>query len=694
VINQFNIEYPLWLIVIPLAVGLLFSSLLYVKNKNNKIGANWTIFLFVIRFFSSALIVLLLLSPFIKTTKKHIQKPKLLFAIDNSQSMIYSSDSNFLINKFPNELKEFKENFSDDYEVEILSFGQNVKPFDSLDFNEKISDYSKLFSYIEKHYQNNTTDALVLIGDGIFNRGSDPFYAFSNINIPVYSVIIGDTFAKPDLLINDISFNSLAYLNENVPLEINFSAKGLEKQNVTINIFVGGKLKKSRKVSVLNSDFSKTERFNLEAKKSGKLRIDVDLISSFKENNTSNNKKTVFVDVLDSKQKILILANSPHPDISAIKQAIKGFKNYEVDIVFHDYNGVNLQDYNLAILHQLPSISNSIALQLLEINKYGIPVLSIIGGQSKFNAVSYFSGSTKFNSVVNSFENSRASVNQNFPLFRLDGIDISLLEGLPPLKVPLGNFQNVNTQGVLAWQKINDITTNFPLFYFGEKDGIKNCIIMGEGLWLWRSYNFLEKSNFLSFDNIIGKTIQYLTMKADKRFFRVKSLGEYDIDNKIELQAELYNKSYQLIENAEVDLKLINEKGEVLDYMFSPDSQHYSLQLNIENAGVYKFEAKSNYRGQNYSQKGEFVVVEKNIESKLLHANLDLMFKLSEKNNGKLFPLRNMNDIIDDLKEKQIQNTITYSQTYTALNNIPWVIALILFLLSLEWILRKYLGNY
>lgn len=693
-INQINIEYPLWSLIIPIAVGLLFAALLYVKNKHNKLSAAWTVSLFGLRFLSTALIALLLLSPFIKTTKKHIQKPKLLFAIDNSRSMLYSSDSTFLQNNFKAKLQNLQNEFAGDFQIENLLFGQNVTPFDSLSFSEDASDYSQLFKYINEHYQSNELEAMILIGDGIFNSGADPFYASESIDFPIFALSVGDTITKPDVWINDIKSNSLVYLNENIPLELNFSAIGLINRNVSVNVFVGSKLFKTRSVKINNSNFNKTERFDLNASKQGKLRIRVELLLNDEESNKSNNNKSIYVDVLNAKQKILILANSPHPDISALKQAISAFKNYEVDIVFEGTQNYSLGDYSLVILHQLPSLQHSISQTIKEINRLGLPILNILGEQSNLNASGVLFETAMFNSVVRSFENSRASFNQNFPLFNLKDLDISLLEDLPPLKVPLGNFQNVNSSNVLAWQNINGINTNFPLFYFSENEGIKRGLIMGEGLWLWRNYTYLEKSNFISFNNLIGKTVQYLMVKADKRYFRIKNEGEYYLNDKIELEAELYNNSYEPIVDAEIDLKLTNERGEMFDYIFSPMGNAYNLILNNIEPGMYSYSAKSKYLDKKYSEKGDFVVLQKNLELQQLLVNNNLLFKLTERNNGFFTTINNMDTIINVLGNTNVKNRISYSQTYSGLNNIPLILVLILLLLSLEWGLRKYLGNY
>ena len=693
-ISQFNIEYPLWWLILPPLLGGFYATLLYVKNSSNKLNNTWTSLLFIFRFISITLIALLLLAPFIKTSKKHIQKPILLVAVDNSKSMTSSNDSVYLATDFKTELHRIENAFKDDYDIERLVFGQSVKPFYSISFNEEGSDYSKLFAYIDEHYVSNDIDAMILVGDGIFNIGTDPVYASSNIKFPIYAIVVGDTVVSPDLRINDVAYNSFVYLNENIPLEVNFSAIGFYDENIRMNIYTDNKLQESKRIAIDNNNFNKTEHFDLSAISSGKMRIRVELVAEINENNETNNSESVFTDVLDSKQKVLILANSPHPDVSALRQAISGFKNYEVDTEFAGRQNLVVNDYSLIILHQLPSAKNPIVRVLNEIDKANTPIMVIVGQQTNLAVTKNLFAGLEFNSAVRSYENSMALFNPSFPLFNIEDSDISLLETLPPLKVHLGNYKSVNPSNVLAWQKIRSIRTSFPLIYFSQKEEQKQCLIMGEGLWLWRNYNYLEKSNFSSFDNLIGKTVQYLMVKADKRFFKIKSKGEYNTYDKIELQAELYNKSYEAIENADIELKLTNEKGDVFDFVFNSGSGSYKLELDTRESGIYQYYSTVTHKNQKYEETGEFVIVKKNFESQQLIANYDLLYKLTERNDGGLIALSNMAAVEKILMDKDVKNKISYSQTYSGLNNIPMVLALILLLLSLEWVLRKYLGTY
>ena len=79
----------------------------------------------------------------------------------------------------------------------------------------------------------------------------------------------------------------------------------------------------------------------------GVERVVVSLVSN--EKSTVNNSRCFYVEVLDSKYKILILYNAIHPDISAIKSVLDKNKNYEIEKEkLSDFNS-NYDKYNLVI---------------------------------------------------------------------------------------------------------------------------------------------------------------------------------------------------------------------------------------------------------------------------------------------------------------------------------------------------------
>ena len=93
------------------------------------------------------------------------------------------------------------------------------------------------------------------------------------------------------------------------------------------------------------------------------------------------------VDVLEARQKVLILAHAPHPDLSALKQSITAGQNNEIEVQYINSFSGNIRDFDMVILHQLPSRSNNVQELLSTLATAKIPTWFIVGDQSGFPAV-------------------------------------------------------------------------------------------------------------------------------------------------------------------------------------------------------------------------------------------------------------------------------------------------------------------
>ncbi|MFN6037381.1 MAG: hypothetical protein ACK452_02850, partial [Bacteroidota bacterium] len=127
------------------------------------------------------------------------------------------------------------------------------------------------------------------------------------------------------------------------------------------------------------------------------------------EVNKYNNSATFVIEVVDNREKILILASAPHPDIAAIKSAIESNNNYEVETFLAGEFSGTLKSYGLVICHKLPWNNNS-AIKA-EIENKSIPHLIISN-----NPGDNFSG-IGINGPQNKFNESEGFFNSNFSLF-------------------------------------------------------------------------------------------------------------------------------------------------------------------------------------------------------------------------------------------------------------------------------------
>ena len=54
--------------------------------------------------------------------------------------------------------------------------------------------------------------------------------------------------------------------------------------------------------------------FEVEAKKAGLLHLTINIPDMEGESTTENNKKDIFIEVIEGKEKILIISPAPHPE--------------------------------------------------------------------------------------------------------------------------------------------------------------------------------------------------------------------------------------------------------------------------------------------------------------------------------------------------------------------------------------------
>lgn len=686
-------EYPLWLMIFCIVAGIVYAGILYFREKKLNEMSVWMVRLMAaFRFSVVTLLSFLLLSPLLKTVNREVEKPVIIVTQDNSESLIAGKDSAFYKKEYKQNLQKLIDELNDKYEVRLYSFADKVKELsvaDSLTFNEKQTDISSLFDEIETRYSNRNIGAVILASDGLYNKGAHPLYSSEKIKVPIYTVALGDTNIKKDIVLLKVEHNRLAYLGNKFPMEIIVNAKQLKGKTTTLTIKKGEGTLFTQTINLNSDAFTTTVPVFLEAKEIGLQRYSLRLSSLSEEVNTLNNIRDVFIDVLDARQKVLLLADAPHPDIAAIKESIEGNQNYEVESYTLDNFDKSLKKYNLVILHQLPNSRNPASKIINEINASNIPVLAFSGASSILRSdLTIASAAQKTNEC-------EAVLEQNFPLFTISDNLRKAVKSFPALVCPYGTYPTENSSNVLFYQRIGIVDTKTPLLFFNISGENKTAIFSGEGIWKWRLQDFALNSNHNLFDELISKTVQYLSVKVDKSFFKIVGKNNFLENEPIELEAEVYNESYELINEPEVSITIINSENKKFQYTFSKTNNGYRLNAGMMPTGEYNFEAKVKVGEKIYQQKGEFSVSALQVELTNTVADHQLLYSISQKHDGEMVYPNELDVIVQKLNSRTDIKSVSYSQKKLSdLINLKWIFFLLLSLLSFEWFMRKRNGAY
>ncbi len=627
------------------------------------------------------------------------KKPILIYAQDVSESLntyfTPKSKADFI-----NERNALLSQLENKFDIKTYSFGDEVREGILDTFQDKVTNSSDLFKEIDDLYRNQNLGAVVWASDGIYNEGNNPLYSIEKFPVPIVSIALGDTIPKKDVFIKRANHNKITYLNDKFVVQVDIGANNCAGSSTTLVVTKiqngTSSVISQTPISINGNNFFTTKEITLDANQAGILHYRLSLSTVKGELTQNNNSKDIFVEVLDARQKILILGASVHPDIGAWKQALSINQNYQITTAtLDDFKG-NLADYDFVILHQIPAKGSDASSIIKQLNDRKIPRLFIVGTQSDLNKLSEAQSLVKIVGDTKNTNDVQSVFGNNFNLFTWDQ---NLMKDLPyfaPLTAPFGNFVEQNQAQVLLYQKIGKVDTKYPLVAMGEISGIRTGIICAEGFWKWRMFDFMQHKNHLITEEVALKISQYLSVKEDKRKFRVAvSKSLFNENEQIILDGELYNQSYELINEPDVNLIITNEKKQNFNFTMNKSGRAYHLDAGYFPAGQYTFKATVKVNGETLSSEGVFYIQPIQIELNETTANHSLLKAMSNNTGGIVVaPTK-----LDDIKKLLLDNnkfkpTLYENKTTHPVINLKWIFGLLLLLLSLEWFLRKYFGGY
>lgn len=695
-----SFQYPAWFLIFCVLLGLGYALLLYYRDTTFREQApRLHLWLGVLRFLTVTILSALLLSPLLKSYFNETKKPVVVLAQDQSESTGLELKGEAL-ERYKQDWGTLKDALAEDYEVHELAFGDQVREGVDFNFTDKVSNFSELLRGVYDLYGGQNLGAVVVASDGIYNEGSNPAYSDAPLSAPVYTVALGDTTPKQDLLVKRVFHNKIAYLGDKFTLQIDLAATNLAgKQTlVTISKSTDSGLKQLQTIPITLSgnDFFTTKEVLLDADQAGVVSYIISAAALPGEASTTNNRREIFMDVLDARQKILLLANSPHPDLTAIKATLETNKNYQVSTAYLGEPGLDVGKYDFVVLHNLPSASNDLSGLLNTLNDKRTPRLFIAGMQTGYAALAKAQGLVSLQSDGTQSDEVQGRVSPQFAAFSLSPRVLEELPKFNPMTSAFGNFGATPQAQVLLRKRIGKVDTDQPLLAVGETNGIKTGILLGEGLWRWRLFDFLQHQNHEIFDELIGKTVQYLSVKEDKRKFRVTlDKNIFNENEPVTFGGELYNDNYELTNDPDVAMVIRNREGKEFTYTFNKLGKAYTLNAGILPVGPYNYKATVNFNGQTLFYEGRFSVQPIELELFETTANHAVLRQLSAKFGGETVLSTQLSSIADKIKANETVKPVIYQTTQTnPLINLKWIFALLALMLAVEWFLRRYFGAY
>lgn len=682
-------EQSKWYVPVCLLLAAAISFLMYSKK------APWTILtnrmLLAGRFVLTFVLLLLLLNPLFNQLISDVEPPTVVVAVDNSLSMV-ENQTDETINALKADIAQLTDELTaKNFEVRVHTLTAEVaKPEDIL-FDQKITNLDQWLRKIQSQYEGSNLGAVYLISDGKYNQGTSP--AYFPYNFKVLALGVGDTLQKQDVVLQNVLFNKIAYQGNKFPVVAEIVNHGFKDQKTRVEIRSQGKLLTSRPVQFNSTEGLARVELEVDADQNGMQQLDVRVATIAEESLKNNNARRIFVDVVDGKQKILLVAPTPHPDLKALAAVIEKNQNYDLTTYIPGVNDLKKEKFDLVISHQAYSRYRQANNVVQEYRDQGVPVWMIFGDRSNILMASRTESQFALSQRGAKRDQVFGTLNPDFKLFSWDATTPASFNNYPPVSVPYGEARIPANAEVLLYQRVGSIRTDRPLFYMAEDNGQKVAYMLAQGFWSWRMQEYAITESTTTFDNIFLKAIQYLSTKEDKRRFKFYPASTNYFENQtVRFHAEIYNQIYERIYGQPIDVKISGANGFVREYNFTPGSAYSRLEAANFPPGLYSYEATTILRDKKEVVHGKFSVKELQLEALDQVADFDLLRQVAFNTNGTF--ISNLPDAASVIDDYQLKGIVHSSEDIFPAIHLRWILLTMLALVSLEWFTRKYNGGY
>ncbi|MBD3233316.1 MAG: hypothetical protein GF315_06285 [candidate division Zixibacteria bacterium] len=699
-----NSSYPY---LFALAFLLIAVSALYYRRTIPQLSLGMKFFLFAFRSLAIILIILFLCFPTLILTETRSTGEKLAILIDRSGSMEFEEE------EAQSRLSEVKNTLESkvlpnlNKELLIYSFSDSILSHQEIAEISPDSNLTALGNAIKAlRNSDNALDigGILIVSDGNSNLGSDALHEALRADIPISAIGIGDTIPIPDISVEDIKAPEIVYRGEEIDLTAILKSDVEDEITANLSLYQEKKRIKSQTVMLPGGGAEKEVQLSIDADSIGKFSYRLSINSDFKEQFTKNNARSISVQVLKDRLKILLIAEKPNWEYSFLKRELLTNDKYQVSSyipgpgnrIIESPETTELDVYDCVIL---------IGCGVETYNRFGRGIGNLYGS-GNLNAAFLLSP----NSVQNPFRRilrqidlifEGASpiaqngqfipdvVNENIPdpLLRLPkGESHNQFADMPPLQYQLLMLQPAEQWDIVMNGHTDDGRVS-PLLMKSTTSGNRLVVINGGPIWRWHFYMNRKDEQDKKYSHLINNMVTWLTVAGQTKPIDLdtdKSL--YTSGEQVKFRGRILDENYRPIGESSLIVKLRDESGNEINFELAKREEgNFEGSPGRLTAGSYDYRAYAVVSGDTIETlDGRFQVEQFSEEYRTITANRKLLREIADVSGGVYW------DIEDDVKNPLPikQDSITEKDPIN-LASLPAALIAALLLLVVEWAIRK-----
>ena len=529
------------------------------------------------------------------------------------------------------------------------------------------------------------------------NEGGNPLTAAKLLNVPVNYILIGDTLQHNDLVLKNLYFNKTAFIESSVPVNVEINSYNYDK-DIKVNLYEEDKLIQSNGVRVSKDRNSYDLSFNVLSSTERPVKYKIEIEGLDDEITLKNNYREFFIKFINNKFKVLVLAGGPGADFAFISEEMKKVKNFETTFLtqksgteFYEGTLPDLKNFDCYILIGYPtSISNPNILSEIKNNleRNNSSLIFFAGRNTDYGKLSVLEGNLPFktSSISQSEEETgiRAVSSLNNDVFKKTDL-ISSVNSFPNIFKTASLFSvNPSAETVLIMNKNSE-----PAFIMENTERNKSAAFLTYGIYKWR-LNSKKNDGAEVLNYIITSSVFAITNKEEKKSFTIETTKPvYSKFENVKFTARITN--FELQGGEQIKVKIAGDSFTGSIDLTKKENRFYEGEINVPFDGTYNYSAELISRDNTIgSIENRFAIGENNFEYRLTRSDNSILSNLANETFGSDFSGSDNNEIENTFKNiNEKSKSEIRSRKNFELNINPYYLGIIIFLLCLEWFLRK-----
>lgn len=749
-----------WVAALVVTGGVAAYS--YWRNRR-PISGGMKILLTCLRLLAIGLILFcLLLEPKTVTQEKTRRRANLLVLADTSQSMtiediprggskvsriqsinsLFVDSKNGILSKLAERFDTIVYRFDAQCEGINLDSESTSVSKRPLQANGTLTDVGGALSKAVDDWRGQPIGGIVLLTDGRNNMGKNPLDVAKSINVPIYSIGVGDKVAPKDVRVTHIETSPVAYVDHAVPVRVSLHNSGYDGERIQVSLRQGQTVVDSTFVTLSEATPEQTLDFEIKPTKEGNFSYTVEAPALPGELTTENNLGTFFVKAIKAKLKVLLIDSRPRWEYAFLKRTLERDPNIEAAYILisqkstaqlrgtllaktqkyypHQRGLTNasrfpttereLNTYDVLIFGDVPAkyFSQQQQQMMLDFVEQRGKAVIFLGGKNVLGRSGWVNSALHIllpvivptnGSVVRDedFNPSLTAEGLYHPITRLGDTretNESAWRDLPPLTRLYSNLQPRAGATVLTTYRNPQTRMSTPIIAFQRYGNGKSLLIAADSLWNWAFgvWAFKDEANY--YPRFWSQAIRWMATRADAKLVNVETNKRvYDVNEEVHITARVYDESYLPARDAQLSLEISPPTGAPFQIPNSADSEIdglYTARFRAQETGTYELTASGKLGETELGADSvDFAIQTPRVEFDNPQLNEELLQQLATASGGVYMPLEEIDALPSKIPDAgETITTIHENELWDS----PIILILAVGILGAEWMLRKRKG--